>query len=163
MIFTMKQEEQNEIDPELLESRVRLGKFIRERREALGLNRREFEFRSGVPSTTLPGIELGSGSVSMYVLRLIARGLELPAATLMAVYAGETDSLKDYLVKTLPIPDILQTEDIEILQKVMNRLVAARIYENNEYNEKVAELDKQARKQKYEAAREMRKIEKAGS
>ena len=101
--------------------------------------------------------------MSMYVLRQIAKGLDVPAATLMAVYAGENDSLKEYLVKTLPIPEILQTEDIEILQKIVNRLVAARIYENEEYNNKVAELDKQARKQKYDAALEARKIEKASS
>jgi transcriptional regulator with XRE-family HTH domain len=54
---------------------VRLGRRVRERREALGLSQEAFAAKCGLDRTYVSGIERGKRNVSVRNLEIVARGL----------------------------------------------------------------------------------------
>ncbi len=54
---------------------VRLGRRVRERREALGLSQEAFAAKCGLDRTYVSGIERGKRNVSLRNLEIVARAL----------------------------------------------------------------------------------------
>jgi transcriptional regulator with XRE-family HTH domain len=147
----------------LNEKRRRLGAFIRTRRENMRVNRPRFEALHGVNQKFLSSIEGGHTSCSLETLEAIARGLGVPAATLMSVYAGETDDLRNYVLKSVTLPDVLESVDVEKIQIYINDLTAARERANMAENEKLVNSRKDRQAKKLGALRDVKKIETAGA
>ena len=75
---------------------TRLGARARERREALGLTRRQLAANSGLSERYLAQLELGRGNVSILLIRRLAAALDLAAEQLVAD-AGSGRSTADIL------------------------------------------------------------------
>ena len=74
-----------------------LGKNIRSARAKRGLTRKALATDSGVSERFLAQLETGTGNASVLVLRQIARALELPLETILAVESAPSPDLKHTL------------------------------------------------------------------
>ena len=61
---------------------VRLGKVIRERREALGVSQEAFADRLGVHRTYYGAVERGKQNLTLASIERIAKALEVPVSSL---------------------------------------------------------------------------------